>query len=243
MLIFAPVYRRRALVRFSMFLIGAACLPCVLRADTQPAPAQASTAQTDTPPIVSDTSQLEVLNLFSRQADATAKEWYPRIVALLGAQDSKAPAKITLVMDFNYKGVAATSGTRIAMSPEWIRKHPDDLGMVVHELTHVIQGYPNYDPVWLVEGIADWVRWFNYEPTDKRPHPNPDKATARDSYRTTATFLDWTAGKYDKSLVKKLNKALKDDTYKEGLWQTLTGKTLDDLNMEWIAALKTAASK
>lgn len=222
-------------IRASALLFGLACLPCVLT--------QLANAQADTPPIVSDTSQLAVLNQFAMQADATAKEWYPRIVALLGAQNSKPPAKITLVTDFNYKGVAATSGTTIAMSPEWIRKHPDDLGMVVHEMTHVVQGYPNYDPVWLVEGIADWVRWFNFEPVSKRPHPNPDKATARDSYRTTGAFLDWALNKYDKDLVKKLNAALKAGTYKEVMWQTLTGKTLDDLNTEWIAALKAAKAQ
>lgn len=199
--------------------------------------------QAGSPQIVMDTSQVDVLSQFAKQADATAKDWYPRIIELLGVTAPKHPRKITLVMDFNYKGVAATSGTRIAMSPDWIRKHPDDLGMVVHELTHVVQGYPKYDPVWLVEGIADWVRWFNFEPKDKRPHPNPDKATARDSYRTTAAFLDWTANKYDKDLVKKLDTALRTDTYKESLWHDLTGKTLDDLNTEWIAFLKTSPAK
>ena len=192
---------------------------------------------------MSDASQVQVLSLFSGQADAVAKEWYPRLVELLGAKNTKPPREITLVMDFDYKGVAATSGTRISMSPEWVRKHPDDLGMVVHELTHVVQGYPRYDPVWLVEGIADWTRWFNFEPKDKRPHPNPDKATARDSYRTTAAFLDWATMKYDKDLVKKLNAALKADTYTEALWKNLTGKTLDELNTEWIAALRVSAVK
>ncbi len=233
--------RAFASARFSAVLLGTLCLPCVLQAQTDTPPTNIQ--QTKMPRIINDTSQLKVLNLFSRQANATAKKWYPRIVALLGAKNSNPPSNITLVMDFNYKGVAATSGTRIAMSPEWIRKHPDDLGMVVHELTHVVQGYPKYDPVWLVEGIADWVRWFNFEPVDKRPHPNPDKATARDSYRTTGAFLDWTLHKYDKDIVKKLDAALRADTYKESLWHDLTGKTLDDLNTEWIASLKATAAK
>ena len=41
---------------------------------------------------------------------------------------------------------------------QWISDHPDDFGMVIHELIHVIQAYPaaGDKPGWLVEGIAAW---------------------------------------------------------------------------------------
>ncbi|MBC7527592.1 MAG: hypothetical protein H7308_08580 [Chthonomonadaceae bacterium] len=230
-----------ALLRLSSVLVGTIGLPCLLYAQAE-TPIDA--AKPVPPKIVSDTSQLKVLDQFAKQADTLAKKWYPRIVELLGARKTSPSSNdIILVMDFEYKGVAATSGRVISMSPEWIRKHPDDLGMVVHELTHVAQGYPDYDPVWLVEGIADWVRWFNFEPKDKRPHPNPDKVSARDSYRTTAAFLDWALKTYDKNLVRKLDQTLKENTYKEAMWVTLTGKSLDDLNTDWIAFLRASAKK
>jgi len=47
------------------------------------------------------------------------------------------------------------------------------------------------NPGWLVEGIADYIRWFKSEPESQRPRPNPAKAKYTDSYRTTAAFLNY----------------------------------------------------
>ena len=71
-------------------------------------------------------------------------------------------------------------------------------------MTHVVQAY---QPGWLTEGIADYIRWFKYEPENKRPHPNPDKAKYSDSYRTSAAFLNWATETFDKDLVVKINAA------------------------------------
>ena len=40
-------------------------------------------------------------------------------------------------------------------------EHPEDTGMVIHELTHIIQNYPSPDPGWVTEGIADYIRRLN----------------------------------------------------------------------------------
>lgn len=63
--------------------------------------------------------------------------------------------------------------------------------MLSHELCHVIQSYPNYKAGWLVEGIADYVRFFQFEPETKIAPPDPKKSKYTDSYRTTAAFLDY----------------------------------------------------
>lgn len=191
------------------------------------------------PKIVSDTDQLKQIESFAKKSNALAKAWYPKIVAILGEGPPETPKQVTILMDLDYDGVAATGGTEIHVSVKYVHKHLDDLGMIVHELTHVVQGYPKYDPVWLVEGIADYVRFFHYEPVEKRPHPNPNKANCRDSYRTTAAFLDWASHRYDAELLKKLNHALHTGTYTEALFQQATGKDLDQLNTEWIASLRT----
>lgn len=69
--------------------------------------------------------------------------------------------------------------------------HPDDQGAIVHEMVHVVQQYRGRgNPGWLVEGIADYFRWFVYEPPSKQPHPDLSRASYRDSYRTTAAFLN-----------------------------------------------------
>ena len=66
------------------------------------------------------------------------------------------------------------------------------------------------NPGWLVEGIADYIRWFKYEPkpTGTRPR-NPDKANYTDSYRITAGFLNFVVQKHDKEVVAKLNAAMR----------------------------------
>ncbi len=189
-------------------------------------------------PIVTDASQVETLAKFAKKADAVAKEWYPKIGQILGVE-KLSTEKITIKIDLEAGGVAATGGRNIGVSARYVAKNPNDIGMIVHELCHVVQGYPKYDPVWLVEGIADYVRFYCFEPVSARPHPNPAKASCRDSYRTTGCFLDWACGKYDKDLIKKLDAALKADKYTEDIWKTLTGKDLDALNTEWLETLKT----
>ena len=80
--------------------------------------------------------------------------------------------------------------------------------MVVHELVHVIQAYPRSDAGWLVEGIADYARFYVFEPDAPLAAVDPDRATHRDGYRTTARFLDWCSGPATRKLVATLNRAL-----------------------------------
>jgi hypothetical protein len=197
-------------------------------------------------PVVVDEDTKKKLEELAKTYAQVAKDNYPLIVKTLQSK-GKAHDEVHIVVTYRYNGVAATSGAgfgnrpsvpTIQVSAKYALAHPDDLGMIVHEMVHVVQSYASYDPVWLVEGIADYVRWFFYEPQDKRPHPNPAKATARDSYRTTGAFLFWASGKYNPDLVVKLHAAYQANNYKESMFKDLTGKTLDELNTEWIASLK-----
>ena len=82
---------------------------------------------------------------------------------------------------------------------------------MVHELVHVVQQIHNrHSPGWLIEGSADYIRWFQYEPESKRPRPDPRRAKLTDGYRTTAAFLNYLCGKYDKNIVTKLNAAMRE---------------------------------
>jgi hypothetical protein len=95
------------------------------------------------------------------------------------------------------------------------------------------------NPGWLVEGIADYIRWFKYEPkpTGTRPR-NPDRAKYTDSYRTTAGFLNFVVEKHDKEIVPKLNAAMRQGKYSADLWKEYTGKTADELWKEYVATLR-----
>ena len=88
-----------------------------------------------------------------------------------------------------------------------------------------------------MEGIADQIRWFVYEPESARPKPNPQRANYNDSYRTTGHFLNWTQEKYNDELVVKLNAACRQGKYSPAIWEELTGKSLEDLGAEWKQSL------
>ena len=197
-------------------------------------------------PLVVDADTKAKLEDLAKAYEKVGIDNYPLIIKTLKLEDKPASAKnVRIVVTYGYGGVAATSGTnqgpRIEVSARYALAHPDDVGLIVHEMVHVVQNYKHYNeadaPGWLVEGIADYVRWFFYEDLSKHPHPKAATADARGSYRTTAAFLFWASSRYGADLVPKLNAALQANTYKEELFKELTGKTLDELNAEWKSGL------
>jgi hypothetical protein len=192
--------------------------------------------------ITFDCSDAPDLKEWGAKAGKIAAEWYPKIDKLLASPGFSPPKSVEIRFRKDFRGLAATTGDVITIQPDWIRKHPDDFGMVVHELTHVVQQYPHRrhanTPGWLVEGIADYIRIVHYEPKAPRPRLNPDRAKYTDAYKTTAMFLEWTEKKYDKNLVNKLNAALRAGSYKDELWKDASGKSLDDLWSEFADSLR-----
>lgn len=176
-----------------------------------------------------DSNDAVDLKEWGSKAGTLCVEWFPKIAALLPSGDFTAPKAVTLYFDPKMKGVAHAAGDRITISAEFVRAHPDDLGMVVHELTHVVQSYPPGGPGWLVEGIADYVRIVHFEPQAPRPKLDPAKASYKDAYKTAAMFLEWIEKNHAVDLVIKMNAALRKGEYSDALWQSLTGKSVDDL--------------
>jgi len=88
----------------------------------------------------------------------------------------------------------------------------------------------------LVEGIADHVRFWRYEPGKAGPL-NPARAKYDASYRTTAAFLAYVTEKYEPKAVTKLNAILRENKYDAGVWKTLTGKSVEELGKEWKESL------
>jgi Peptidase of plants and bacteria/F5/8 type C domain len=176
-----------------------------------------------------------------RWADKVARlceKWYPRINEELKSDGYKPPTQISLTLKSSYDGVAAASGTRITGSVKFFKEHPEDVGAMIHETCHVVQRYQGGDnPGWLVEGVADYVRFFVFEP-GKAGRVNPSEAHYDGSYRTTASFLAFVTKKYDKELVLKLNKLMREEKYKEEAFKELTGKTVQQLDHEWLASLR-----
>jgi Peptidase of plants and bacteria len=124
------------------------------------------------------------------------------------------------------------------------------IGSIVHEAVHVVQQYgrgrrnnpdATRNPGWLVEGIADYIRFYKFEPQTHGAEISRrgfDGARYDGSYRVTANFLNWVVETHDKDLIRKLNAAMREGKYNEEIWSQNTGKTVDELNDEWKAQLK-----
>jgi hypothetical protein len=202
--------------------------------------AQTPNTPTDALVITVDTSLAPDLAPFVATAKTRCEACYPEFARYLASEGFQTPRDMQLAFEKNMSVPAGTGGTHVALSDTYFREHPADYGAVVHEMVHVIQSYPRYDPAWLVEGIADYMRFYHYEPVSARPRPNP-RAKYTDGYQTVAVFLDWATRKYDVALVKQLNAALRNTTYSPHTWKSETGKDLDPLWAEFLATLQPKA--
>lgn len=177
-----------------------------------------------------DVSQVPDLKDWGVDAAHLILEWHPRICNLLPTKGITPPREITLRIVQSNEGVAATSGNVITVSSHWIEKHPEDIGLTIHELVHVIQGYPNADSWWITEGIADYIRRVVYEGQPRRFFPIPQKDQGyQQGYNTAAGFLFWLETERAPGIVNRLNTALRTGTYDESLFQEQTKQSLDEL--------------
>jgi len=177
------------------------------------------------------------------------EEWYPRLVALLPSEDFHAATALKFEFRTDMGGVPAyTAGNKISLNTPWIagQLKGEAKGCVIHEMVHVVQGYgkgprnakPAFAPGWVTEGLADYIRWYLYEPQSKGTVIRDVRQAKYDaSYRVTANFLDWVVTTQDKDLLRQLNTAGREARYSDELWKTWTGKTLAQLGEEWKKAI------
>ncbi|MDQ3815766.1 MAG: basic secretory family protein [Armatimonadota bacterium] len=187
------------------------------------------------PTVTVDVSDNPEAQVWADEAQKLVSQWFPIVWRLLATDGVTPPQEIKLVFKKKIQAPAYAIGSSLFVNGEWISQHPDDLGMMIHELTHIVQRYPNKGnkPGWLVEGIADFIRWWRYEPEAPRTRIDPLKASYRDAYRTTAAFLAWVTAKYDRRIVPRLDKALREGQYTDDIFKEMTGKDLDTLWSEF----------
>lgn len=184
--------------------------------------------------------------------------WYPKMVAMMPSEGYTAPAEVFMEFKSDMGGTPAyAAGNRISLSIPFFKSQLNNeaKGCVIHELVHVIQNFglarrnrqATPTPGWVTEGLADYIRWFLYE-----PEKNGARITGRNigsarhdgSYRISANFIDWVVRNHDKDLLRELNAAAREGRYQENLWEKRTGKPLAALSTEWKASLsKPVAAK
>lgn len=178
------------------------------------------------------------------------RQWYPKICAMLPSEGFKPADTVEIVFRDDMKGVPAfASGNQVSCNKDWYRENlkGEAKGCTVHELVHVVQAYGSAGPAakqnpgWLVEGLADYIRWFLYEPESRGaeiPAQHADQVHCNQSYRVSANFLNWALVRDPGPLLAKLNAVARAGKYEQGFWKELTGKTLIELELGWKEALK-----
>ena len=164
---------------------------------------------------------------WANRAAALVVEWTPKIEAALGATPS---SNRVVTLEFrDMPGVAHTVGSTITISTRWIREHPEDYGMVVHELVHVVQAYPGGQPGWMVESIADQVRYFNFEPAVGAAYRPGRGHSYRSGYLPGAAFLNWLDLRTEGNLIGELNTLARSGKMTEAWLVEKAGAPLDEL--------------
>jgi hypothetical protein len=162
---------------------------------------------------------------------------YPKLIERFENPAKPASRHIQLVFERGLKVPAYCSGAKVTVSVEWLKMHPDDIGLFTHELTHVVQAYPRGDPGWLTEGIADYARHL-YGPKEQPGWALPKrlsrKQSYKDSYRVAARFLLWLDTRHPQ-VVDKVHRKMHEGTFQVGDFRTLTGQSLDAL---WEACVR-----
>jgi hypothetical protein len=184
-----------------------------------------------------DVSDAPEMRAWGERAVRVCERNYAMVCDELTSDGFRPLTIIRMTLKNDYNGVAAAGGGRIVGSVKYFKSHPDDVGAMVHETVHCVQNYRGRgNPGWLVEGVADYIRFYRYEP--RRPGPlTPERAKYDGSYRTTAAFLAYLTEAYDREIVKKLNAAMRQSRYKPEIWKDLTGKTVEELGRAWQASL------
>jgi len=173
------------------------------------------------------------------RAKELIEQWHPRLLNMIPTRDFEVPSDIALVFRKGDSGIAWTSDNRITVMSGWIGAHPDDIGLVFHELVHVVQCYKSRLPGWITEGIADYLRWAIYEGKPQSWFPVSNKTNGyRDSYRVAAGFFLWLETDRCPGIVNRINTAARKGDYNDAIFSRLTGASLESLWADYMADRK-----
>jgi hypothetical protein len=174
-----------------------------------------------------DVNDAEDLEQWATHAAKYALKWYPEIEKTLASDGFTPPREFRIVIKHD-KGVAYTTGTVVTINYDYVSKHKDDLGMVAHELTHVIQKYRRGEG-WITEGIADYVRYYVVEPGSKRAGFNAERQSYKGGYQAAAGMIAWIEKTKGPGIVSKLNAALRTGKYSADFFKETVGGTPDEM--------------
>jgi hypothetical protein len=253
-------FHRRFTMTLKTWLVGMVAVSMGVPALAQPRPGGPSTRPTTRPAGTQATTQRVVAKVSGKHPNGKdtllcvvdygdapeTKEWglkaaeyaikrYPKLEEALASEGYTPPREFTLLFK-PVNGVAFTTGNVITINNDWIRRRPDDWGMVAHELVHVIQRYRRGEG-WITEGIADYLRYYVVEPESKQRAFNAQRQTYKNGYQPAAAFINWLETQKP-GTVSKFNAALRERKYNNDFFKELTGGTPDEMWEKFKETLK-----
>ena len=178
---------------------------------------------------------------WAKRVQSRVEYWSPKVVEMLDGEEAleKIPDDFKIRLVFKpFNGVAYASGREITVSSSYIKSHPNDYGLVIHETTHVAQAYPRVREVWAMEGMTDYIRYFVTEPRSKNTwRVNPKTSKYTDSYGVTASFFNWIVQEKDPEFIRKIHRVFRSSQSVERFSEQEYGATLAELWDEFISNL------
>ena len=184
-------------------------------------------------------AERHALEAWSSVLARLADGWWRTITTQLASPGFTPVDQITIEFsDIKIPGVPAlTRGSVIEVDARGLLarlRDPDTLAMVAHEMVHVAQRYPAA-PGWLVEGIADYMRYYVLIPDDPSRAFRPQHASWHDGYQASAGFLDWIEQAHP-GTVTRVNAALRRAEDGEAMLRETIGQPLQDAWTAYIAS-------
>src|SRR5207244_2755392 len=91
----------------------------------------------EAPPVTIDVSAASEARPWAEQAQGLVRDWFPHVCQLLATENYTQPRQLRLVFKPNINAPAYSAGGQITVNAKWIAQHPDDFGMMIHEMTHI----------------------------------------------------------------------------------------------------------
>ncbi|XP_047337829.1 uncharacterized protein LOC124941533 [Impatiens glandulifera] len=174
---------------------------------------------------------------YAKEAMETTSKFIWNMLNQNDPKDRRVMDNVTMYIS-EYKGAEAfTQANKINVSSVYLEGYQGNLtweftSLVYHEMTHVWQSFGAFEPIMLIEGIADYtILKANYYPP---LYAKPGMGDKWDQgYDFTARFLEYCEG-LKPGFVPTLNKMM-NITYKEEYFVDLLGKPVNQLWKEYKA--------
>jgi hypothetical protein len=193
-----------------------------------------------------DADQAPQLASAGEEIKRRAFSWWRIINEALASPGYRPPEKVTLRftngLPANIAGREVQAGEAvIELNAAYVAAHPittnpQFYNYVGHEMVHVVQTYP-HPTRWLVEGIADWVRYYVLFPQDVARFFNPRDGDYGRGYQPAAALLDYVERTHGVGSVRKLNAAMRAGENGEVVLAQIAGMSLNEVWAKVLDAL------